>query len=170
MCSKNNLLVDLQKIQTTIAPEWSSVNVVHNECSNFLKSIDIKPQSRDAMSIVVSELLANAVKYGSYTKEKNTIDFSLVISNRDIIAKVSNPIRSIDEKNLSNLDKTIQWIRGYHNPFQAYVSRLLRNNSKDLKASERGLGLLRVSYVGESIIDFYLDEANVIHILAVHEM
>ena len=41
-------------------------------------------------------------------------------------------------------------------------------SSQSLESSESGLGLVRIAYEGQSILDFFLLETNVLSVSAVH--
>jgi hypothetical protein len=75
----------------------------------------------------------------------------------------------VDEQvrsHLKKLDQTIQWIRGYQNPFQAYVERMKEVSVKALDDLESGLGLVRIAYEGKCILDFFVNEENMLAVSA----
>ena len=68
---------------------------------------------------------------------------------------------------LKRLDRTIQWIRGYQDPFLAYTERIRAVSKRPLRDKESGLGLVRIAYEGKSILDFFLDDDNILNVSAV---
>jgi hypothetical protein len=62
----------------------------------------------------------------------------------------------------------IQWIRGFQDPFEAYVERMKIVSAQPYSNGESGLGLTRIAYEGRSVIDFYVDEGNVLAVSAVY--
>jgi hypothetical protein len=69
---------------------------------------------------------------------------------------------------MKRLDFIIQWIRSYQAPFQAYLERLKLVAARDLTDDESGLGLVRIAYEGEAVVDFYVDENEDLTISAVY--
>ena len=68
---------------------------------------------------------------------------------------------------LRKLDKTLQWIRGFQDPFQAYVERIKQISRKPFDDEISGLGLVRIAYEGNAILDFFLSEDNQLNVSAV---
>jgi hypothetical protein len=73
-----------------------------------------------------------------------------------VTVTVSNPVGESETDSLEILDNTIQWIRGFHDPFQAYLERLRDVSTQSLFSSESKLGLVRIAYEGQSTLDFYV--------------
>jgi hypothetical protein len=116
------------------------------------------------------ELLENALKYGNYERSDATITYTMKIGGKNIIIEVTNPIFVDESQDFKMLDKTIQWIRGYQNPFEAYIEKLKKVSVMSLEDKESGLGLVRVAYEGQAIIDFYVRDDNQISVSAVYQL
>lgn len=149
-----------------IKPQWEDIEEVRNSCSTFLKSHELSESIIDALTMVVSELVENAVKYGSYGSD-DKIDITMNIKKNIIIVEVKNPIDDKGVPFLRHLDETIQWIRGYQDPFESYIIKLRQISTKALQDMECGLGLVRISFEGRSILDFYVSEDNILNVSAV---
>jgi len=87
----------------------------------------------------------------------------------DTIHSLSMIIRSAYE-HLSKLDKTIQWIRGYQDPFEAYIERIKEVSKKPLNDMESGIGLVRIAYEGNALIDFFVAENNMLNVSVVSNL
>jgi hypothetical protein len=85
------------------------------------------------------------------------------------VVEVKNQIKDSELEHLRRLDAKIQWIRGYQNPFEAYVEKLKEISNKTLAEGESGLGLVRIAYEGQSILDFYVNENNLLAVSAVYQ-
>lgn len=157
-------------LKDTIKPEWEEIHRAREDCTRFLTDQKFPSEVIDAIAMVVHELLENALKYGKYDKESDCISYSLQISKTKIITEVINPTYGEDTPHFKMLDKTIQWIRGYQNPFEAYIEKLKEVSERPLKNKESGLGLVRVAYEGMSILDFYLRSDNYICVSAVYQL
>ena len=63
-----------------------------------------------------------------------------------------------------------QWIRGHQDPFEAYLSRLQEVSVQELENRESGLGLVRIAYEGQSVLDFFVDDRNVVSVSAIYAL
>ena len=156
-------------MELKVKPEWEDADMVRDKSNDFLMAHGISHDIAYALSMTACELFENAVKYGHFRSEDEAIYVTVQLSRNDIIIEVKNPVREMNE-DLQDLDNTIQWIRGYQNPFQAYVERLKEVSEKKLKEGESGLGLVRIAYEGQAVLDFYVDENNVLAVSAVYQM
>lgn len=157
-------------IHSIIKPDWDEINRARDICTNFLSGHSLPDTVIDALSMVVHELLENAIKYGNFDKSDAAISLDVEIGKKDITVEVVNPIQSDDAPHFKILDKTIQWIRGYQNPFEAYAEKLKEVSVRPLKDTESGLGLVRIAYEGQSILDFYMKDDNTISVSAVYQL
>ena len=89
-----------------------------------------------------------------------------MVNSNKVIVEVTNPIDDKAFKNLKQLDKTIQWIRGFQNPLEAYTERLKEVSKKPLDDENSGLGLVRIAYEGKAILDFFVSENNLLNVSA----
>ena len=52
---------------------------------------------------------------------------------------------------------------------KTYVEKLKEISNKTLAEGESGLGLVRIAYEGQSILDFYVNENNLLAVSAVYQ-
>ncbi len=119
--------------------------------------------------MITSELVENAVKYGDFISISNKIEVSL-ITGKKIIIEVKCPIIKSKNLHFKKLDRTIQWIRGHQNPFEAYIEKLKVVSTKSGDDQKSGLGLFRIAYEGMAILDFYVSDDGIISVSAVYEL
>ena len=117
--------------------------------------------------IEVFSLIENSMKYGIFKSPQDKVVAEILIDEKTVTAEVINPIDTNVFKHLRRLDRTIQWVRGYQDPFEAYVERLKDVSKKPLSDEESGLGLTRIAYEGKAIVDFFLSEENLLNVSAV---
>jgi len=84
-----------------------------------------------------------------------------------VTIEVNNPVDESTSHDLRRLDRTIQWIRGYQDSFEAYIERMKEISKKPLKDEESGLGLVRIAYEGKAILDFFVRDDNMLNVSAV---
>lgn len=158
----------------TIAPDWDEVDRIRREAEAFLKTQELAQDAVDALSMVACELTENAIKYGRFPKEPNGPDaahitVTITTRRRRVLVEVKNPIGTGNEEHMARFDAMIQWIRGYQDPYEAYLERLKDVSKRTLEDTESGLGLVRIAYEGQSILDFYVDDQNQLAVSAVFE-
>ncbi len=156
------------KLNLRIKPDWGEIENVRNSVSDFTRSRDLSDDIINALIMVASELVENAIKYGIFHNAQDLIEISLSLDNK-IIIEVKNPIDNTALPSLRYLDETIQWIRGYQDPFETYIIKLRQISTKPLQDIESGLGLVRIAYEGQSILDFYVSEDNFLHVSALYK-
>jgi hypothetical protein len=112
-----------------------------------------------ALTMSVTELLENAVKYGAWTQHPGEgILLTLEVEDRAVSVEVHSPVTE-DPDLLRQLDETIEWIRRSGDPFNAYVTRLRRNTLAGAPP-ESGLGLARIAYEARCKLDFFVTSEN----------
>lgn len=151
-----------------IRNDWNEIEKTRMECRSFLEKQKLSDNIIDAVSMVVSELLENSLKYGAFSKAE-TVHCTITVGDDEITVEVKSPVDRKNDQYFRKLDQTIQWIRGYQNPFEAYIEKLKEASLKSFEDRESGLGLVRIAYEGQSILDFYVNEKNIIAISAVYQ-
>ncbi len=150
------------KINITIVPTWSLVKDVQVKTEKFMKNKDLGQDVIDATIMCATELIENAVKYGSEKPDGSNINFDLQATSDNITIQVENGYH--DLKDLENVIEHIEKIQNSDDPSVLYIERLqeLLDNPKPGVSQ---LGLYRIAYEGEFNID-YNHENNVLSITA----
>jgi hypothetical protein len=156
-----------RSMRLAVKAKWGEIEKIRNKSSRFLESHGLTCDSVQALTMVISELIENSMKYGKFTPQKNKVTVDIHVAEDMVITEIINPIDETAYKHLKELDKTIQWIRGYQDPFQAYAERLKTVSKKPLSDEESGLGLTRIAYEGKAILDFFLGEDDLLNVSAV---
>jgi hypothetical protein len=151
----------------TLRPHWDQIEEVRIKTRAFLKNHGLAKELIDALTMVSSELVENGVKYGCFEDPEHGLTFNLHIVEKHVIVEVTHPTSSNAAHHLRRLDRTIQWIRGFQDPFQAYLEKLKEVARRPINDSESGLGLVRIAYEGKSIIDFFVAEDNALNVSAI---
>lgn len=161
--------MEAQQLNLEIEPVWKQIEATREVCNTFLTDLQFPEADRDAVCMVLSELLENAVKYGAFSANEK-VPLTIHADAENVFLSVKSPLGSQDtnDERMKRLDQIIQWIRSYQAPFQAYLERLKLVAARDLFDHESGLGLVRIAYEGEAVLDFYVDENENLTISAVY--
>lgn len=157
---------DHQITKYELEPTWDELDKVAEILNSFFMQNAISDEHYDPIFMVTTELLENSIKYGSFSNKAAKISLTLRKKKNRVFIEVKNPISEKSALHLSKLDSKIQWIRGFQNPFEAYVERLREVSTKTLEEGESGLGLVRIAYEGQSLLDFFVDEENNLTVIA----
>jgi len=153
----------------TIECKWDDIEPVRLSCNAFLSDRGIDQAITDAVSMSLTELLENAVKFSN--PGTGSIEYSINLDNKIIMIEVKNILYQNQDYHLEKLEKTVQWLRGYHNSFEAFYEKLKEVSMIALdNHSESGLGLARIAYEGRCIVDFYVNSKNIIAVSAIYQL
>lgn len=156
-----------RSMKLTVKPNWEEIEEVRNSSGEFFKSHGFSGDVVNALTMVISELIENGIKYGNFKVPENEVILTIHIGSRVVTVEVVNPVDETARDHLKRLDRTIQWIRGYQDPFQAYTERIRAVSKRPLLDKESGLGLVRIAYEGKSILDFFVGDDNILNVSAV---
>lgn len=151
-----------------IRPQWGEIELARQEAVSFLSRHGMGESAVNAAAMIVCELTENATKYGAFGGPDEAIRVEIAVHATTVTIEVRSPVSSADDEHLLRLDRAVQWIRGFQNPFEAYLERLKEVSSQSLESRESGLGLVRIAYEGQSILDFFINEQNILAVSAVH--
>jgi len=151
-----------------LPPDWDAIQRVWDPCREYFAQRGLDDDTVYGLCMVTQELLENAVKYGVFDEGREHIQLALSGSSEAVTIEVHSPLDG-ESARLRRLDSMIQWIRGFQSPFEAYVGRLKEVAARPFDNGESGLGLVRMAYEGQCILDFYTDGASVLAMSAVYQ-
>lgn len=157
---------DMGWLDMRIEPQWEAVKSAWDPCRAALARAGLNDDETYQLAMVAQELLENAVKYGAFGNGERIL-LGVRAADEDVVVEVKSRV-GVDEAHLRRFDRTIQWIRGFQDPFEAYVERMKIVSAQPYAHGESGLGLTRIAYEGRSIIDFYVDQDDVLAVSAVY--
>lgn len=153
-----------------LQPDWEELDKIPEIAQEFVSLNELSIEDEHAILMVATELVENSIKYGYFPETFPKIHLTIKFKRNKVIIETRNSIKDADVPELKSLDSMIQWVRGFQNPFEAYVERLKKISGKELKVGESGLGLVRIAYEGQSILDFYIDENNILAVSAIYHI
>jgi hypothetical protein len=80
-----------------------------------------------------------------------------------------NPINEAGFERLKELDITIQFIRGYQDPFEAFMITQKEASPNPPFGHSNALDLSRIAYEEMAIIDFFVNEDNYLQLSAIRK-
>ncbi len=158
------------ELDLRVGADWSEISRVHDEVARFLASCRLTEETVHMYTMVVCELVENAIKYGTFVAENDRVEVHLAVARSTISVQVTHHCRETSGKYLGELDRTIQWLRSFQAPFEAYVARMKAISREPLDLEKSGLGLARITYEGRALLDFYVDENSLLSVSAVSSL
>lgn len=158
------------ELELRVTSDWTEMGRVNQAVSDFLAGCGLPTEDVDKYTMVVCELVENGIKYGHFNQEKDAVSVRVWIAGRTISVLVTNPVGNYSRTYLSELDRTIQWVRGFQAPFEAYIARMKAISREPLETDKSGLGLVRITYEGRAMLDFYLDENDTLSVSAISNL
>ncbi|MGB8931466.1 MAG: hypothetical protein WCC48_09505 [Anaeromyxobacteraceae bacterium] len=149
-----------------LRPDWDAIRETWDRCGRHFESNGLTRDEAYGLCMVVQELLENAVKYGRFTAGKPPVELALDVTPQEVTVEVKSPV-GVGSTELAEFDRTIQWIRGFQDPFEPYLERLKLASAQAWGSGVAGLGLTRVAYEGRCVLDFYVDASDTLAVSAV---
>jgi hypothetical protein len=159
-----------KSIEFSVTPDWDEIDKVRNESAEFLQSHKLSDETIHSLSMIISELIENGIKYGDFTMVADKVEVVINIERSTVTIEVINPVHESTFQHLTRLDRTIQWIRGYQDPFEAYIERIKEVSKKPLQDAESGLGLVRIAYEGKALLDFFVGDNRMLNVSVVSNL
>ncbi len=154
-------------IRLNLKPDGGDIEMAGQKSSSFLKSHGFSDEAVRVQIMILRELIHSGIKYGKFTPSKDEIIVHIQLAENSITLEVRNPVDETCFDRLKELDKTIQWIRGYQDPFEAYILKQKEASRNSSRNETNGLGLARIAYEGKAILDFFVSDDNTLNLFAV---
>ena len=147
------------RIDLTLPSEWTRIDVARQAVQMATRAVYAEGELDDALAMVASELLENAVKYGR--SDEASVRFSMSTGpTGEIWISVSNAVETQSDHE-QKLRSRIEWIRNFDSPRDAYLEALTQIYAEiDVQArceeesaggsasASGGLGIVRIAYEG----------------------
>jgi hypothetical protein len=158
------------EFEIIVDSDWGKMSEVNEAILNYLESTELSAEMANRYTMVACELTENGIKYGSFEANGAAVHVLIKLDGAGISVEVTNPIGEGTRSYLHELDHTIQWIRGFQDPFEAYIERMRAISHEPLEVDRSGLGLVRITYEGRSALDFFVEEDSTLSVSAVSEI
>ena len=157
------------ELKLTANSDWNEIARVNTEVAAFLRNASLSPQNVDTFTMVACELTENGIKYGRHDASA-AVTLLVSVSDRTVSITATNGITTGSRKHLHELDRTLQWVRGFQDPFEAYVERVKQISREPLGQAKSCLGIVRIVHEGRATIDFVLGEDESLSVSIVDEI
>jgi hypothetical protein len=133
----------------------------------FLEQNGITGAAVEAQILILRELIENGKRFGTTGRQAGPMSVHLYIDAAAVTVEVVTPVNPLAHERLAQLDKAIQWIRGYQDPFEPYAAKRREAAAGSDRANADGYGLARIAYEAGAVLDFYVSEDGILHLYAV---
>jgi hypothetical protein len=154
-------------LRLDLPSDWDAIGPTWDPCLASLRGAGLSGDEAYALAMVAQELLENAVKYGD-AGSPQPIRLALQVTPSEVTIEVENRVAS-DDAHLRRFDRAVQWLRGFQDPFEAFVERLKQVSAESYRGGQSGLGLARIAYEARCLVDFYVDETSTLAVSAVYQ-
>ena len=153
------------RLVMNIGPNWENVDLLRTAILNCISVIVGNSDASNAVGMIVSELLENAIKYGDWSQDDKGSLLGLHIAGNEerVEVDVSSPMAP-SSKNYEEIKATIEWIGSFASPQDAYNARI-RMLAEGIEAKSK-MGLVRIAYEGPCSLSPELSDAGVLHMRA----
>jgi len=154
-------------IKLNFEPDGGDIELAGQKSGSFLKSHGLSDDAVQIQIMLLKELIKNGMKYGKFTPSENELSINIQVVDNSITIEVMNPVDVTCRDRLEELDKTIQFIRGYQDPLEAYLLMKKKASNHAPCCDTNGLNLIKIAYEGKAILDFFINENNILNQSAV---
>lgn len=156
-----------RELTMKVTATWAEIIRVNEAVDHFMSRHGVPVDEAQRYTMVACELVENAIKYGYFPRGNENVLLYVKLGDSYVLVQVTNPVSERSNSYLRELDRIIQWARGFQDPFEAYVERVRAISGEPLSMSKSCLGIARIAYEGRAALDFYLDEDGTLSVSAV---
>lgn len=132
------------EIKVPVRNDWANVSLLVTSVQNCFNAMFGNIVGSQTVATVCGELLENAIKYGAWSGDNQSLRLTVSGSGQTARVVVENPA---DRGHLQDLLQTLEWLKKFANPEAAYRARLLAiAQTTDPDVSK--LGLVRLAHEG----------------------
>ncbi len=155
------------EIDLEIEATWERVAILRGMIISAALAVSRDAALSEAVGMVASELLENAVRYGAFEQPgvARRVRLRVVTSDTDVEVTVASPVAAVDER-LDGFRATLAWLASFPSPREAYAARVRELAEGPLTGGSR-MGLVRIAAEMPCSLDATVDDKRVLHVRAV---
>lgn len=132
-------------VQMTASLDWPAIEALREAILRIV-AVALGKAEGDALAMVSSELLENAVKYG--VGEEHVVSLSIEQDADRVVVHVKNQVDGA-APHRARLREQLGWLRSFEDPGRAYLAALTRVfERQSADPDDARLGLARIAFEG----------------------
>ena len=135
-----------------------------------MRSHGVSYDAVQTQMMILRELIAKGEQFSDLQPEKNEMTVFLMVEKNSVTVEVQKPVGESSFSKLNELDKTIQLIQGCQDPFGPYIIKRREASAKLNGDNVNDFELARIAYETGAVIDFYINENNILNLSAVKSL
>src|SRR5262249_14554189 len=101
-----------------VIPDWRRLTFLIDDTTKFLSDNNVPRKDLYIITMVMAELVENAIKHGSYNTRDEFIHIALEITKNAVLIEVRSPLQTNATEHLQRIEEAIESIRAYQHPFE----------------------------------------------------
>ena len=150
-------------------PGVQAIETVKNKSGQFFRSHGLPEELVQEQIMIVDELVELGAYFSNVELSANPITVEINVDDNELWVEVSQPVDEAADNKINHLDKAIQMIRGFQDPYEAYL-QLKRSTAARNGQEKMGFQLVKIACEGHSIVDYFVDEAGILYLSAVRRL
>ena len=146
------------------------IEKIGQKTSIFMKSHGISDEAVNAQIRIIRELIKTGTKCCNYSPADIEILINVKVDKNTISVEINNPVSEANFEQLKELDKTIQFIRGYQDPFEAFMIKRKEASVNSQNGHSIALDLSRIAYKEQAMLDFFVNDENILQLSAIKRL
>jgi len=157
-------------IKLIVKPTGQETEKIGQRTYSFMKSHGISDETVHAQIRIIRELIKTGTKYGNFSRADTELIINVQVDKNTITVQINNPISEANFERLKELDKAIQFIQGYQDPFEAFMKTQKEASINSPHGHSNALDLSRIAYEEKAILDFFVNEDNILQLSAIKRL
>lgn len=159
-----------KSINFKLKPGNDEIKKISKKGCRFLRANGFSDDVVQTQMLILRGLIARGKKFNDLRSVKTEMTIYLLIEKNSVTVEVRKPVAESSLNNLNDLDRTIQLIRGYQDPFEPYIMARQKASAKSSSDHANDLELARIAYETGAVIDFYVNEDSILNLSAVRSL
>lgn len=148
-------------LEVELQPEWRNVTRASEAVALLVQGTYGDSDLRDAIAMVSSELLENAIKYAD---PQRLVRLTIHDGPAAITVEVTNAV--VQPEEVDRLAARLDWLNKQEDPATAWIEALSAATTGAHSNDRPGLGILRIAYEGGSRVDYAVSEPGTLTVRA----
>jgi hypothetical protein len=157
-------------LELNVKPTDHDIEKMRQRTGSFMKSHGVSDGGVHSQFRIIRELIKIGIKYGNFLYADIKLTVNVQVDKNTITVEIHTPINESNFERFKELDKIIQLIRGYHDPFEAFMIKQKKASRNSPQGDSSALELSKLAYEEKVILDFFISEDNILQISAIRRL